>query len=357
MRMRFQVLLWLACGALLGAAACSDGSGPGATFDASRTSQTTEAVTSSFQRNQAVQSMDALGDDMAVAAPPAVASQTARDPGLASLERATLSSAAMAPIFPADALGKTFICQYNDTTKKCKYVIDPNRTGAPATGVRFILYAVDPLLRRVLIPLQEIGYVDITDKSTPAQATVGIKAVVNNATVLEYDASSVVTTTSVSFAAVGYLMDGAQKINFDLSQGLARDSLGADYKITVEGKNQSLRFAFKGVKRAGENGIKVDAGELTLTINDAGHTTELKATASNNVIEGTVTYDGEVVIKISGAANSPTFTDKDGNPLSEAELAHLRKIFEFVESVVKHFGHLLRPAYRTLIINVFDGGN
>ena len=48
-----------------------------------------------------------------------------------------------------------------------------DRTGAPANGVRFLLYAVDPVTFQPVEPLVEAGYVDITDLSGGNTQSVG----------------------------------------------------------------------------------------------------------------------------------------------------------------------------------------
>ena len=61
-----------------------------------------------------------------------------------------------ASTIPDNVKGKTFV--WNVDTRA--YVADATGTGAPANGVRFILYAWD-VLNGPMIPLNRIGYVDI----------------------------------------------------------------------------------------------------------------------------------------------------------------------------------------------------
>src|SRR4026208_1737986 len=69
-------------------------------------------------------------------------------------------------IFPPETDGLTFEW---DTTGIGSY--QPTaRTGAPATGVRFILYAVNGLTGLPTEPLTEVGYVDLADESTASVA-------------------------------------------------------------------------------------------------------------------------------------------------------------------------------------------
>src|SRR3712207_1381042 len=61
---------------------------------------------------------------------------------------------------PPEVAGKTF--EYDPVTGSYAAGV---RTGAPSNGVRFILYAVDPVSYMPVEPLTETGYVDLTDLS------------------------------------------------------------------------------------------------------------------------------------------------------------------------------------------------
>ena len=50
-------------------------------------------------------------------------------------------------------------------------------TGAPANGVRFVLYAVDPVMLRPVEPVVEVGYADIIDQSTASTTDIRVKVV------------------------------------------------------------------------------------------------------------------------------------------------------------------------------------
>lgn len=336
---RYRVLAPVA---LALAMACADSTGPGAIFDAELTSQSAASVGSTMEANQAIRSLAVLGGDLAIS-PAAPAPVAVQDPGLNALGSAAFNAAALAPIFPADKLGKTLVCTLNQENR-CRFDVDPSRTGAPADGVRFILYAVDPILKRVVTPLQEIGYLDVTDKSTPAAATVGLKAVIGGTTMLEYDASAVVTTTSLTLSAEGYVTDGTTRLDFDLSQSLSQTGASIDYEVSVAGGDRSVHFVATGTRDD-------PMASVTLTVTDNGHTAELKGTATGDALSGTISYDGTVVINISGTPEHPVFTRADGSAVTEDDIRALKRLLNFVEELFDHFDDLLKPAHRTLSIN------
>ena len=80
---------------------------------------------------------------------------------------------------------------------------------------------VDRAQRIVVTPLQQVGTLDLIDKSTPAANTVGIQAVVNNVTVLAYDASGAISGGNFTFSAKGYVSDATTRLDFDLSQSFS----------------------------------------------------------------------------------------------------------------------------------------
>lgn len=88
--------------------------------------------------------------------------------------RAELSGSTAA-VIPAPLLGKTM--EYS--VGQGRYVVG-ERTGAPANGVRFVLYAVDPLTEDIVTPLVETGYVDLTRTVTGQVATARVEAYSSN---------------------------------------------------------------------------------------------------------------------------------------------------------------------------------
>jgi hypothetical protein len=83
---------------------------------------------------------------------------------------AVTAGAALVPVMQPSVLGKTFV--YDPAQKR--YIIDPARAGAPANGVRFILYDEtsngDPIAGR------EIGYADLTDdRRTSPNVAAGLR--------------------------------------------------------------------------------------------------------------------------------------------------------------------------------------
>jgi len=351
--------LWpatLTCAVALLFAGCSDSTSP-EDFDAAIVSEAAGDVLTSFDNNPALQAMDFLGDAFPTfGATPSAAPAArpldehdwpARIDKLRFLERIGpfLSPADPAAIFPIDFLGGTFI--YNVDTQR--YEFAPDSTGAPADGIRLILYAVDPVLHRPVTPLNDIGYLDLTDESTPSADALGVLAVVEGITYLEYTASAVQSTSSVTFTADGYLSDGETQVIFTLTHEWSETSgITISYDVTVPSQNVALGLDLN------VNG-QTEAITLEMSVQYGNETAVLSATITEALVDGAVTYNGDLVVDISGTPQQPVFTDAAGNELTSQDLQALATLFGSIGIILDGFDNLLVPAYLVFSVSVFAG--
>lgn len=192
-----------AAGLSLALAACGKDNGP-STFDPQGTTTDMAVAQDAFGSQQAA-SFSAIGPDISVVlnGSPVVASSAAL-----ALSRPSARSAAYArklvsllprggtaiqptvAAIPSSVLGTTFVWdEINDV-----YVAS-SLTGAPANGVRFVLYAVDPVMFRPVEPVVEVGYADVIDQSTASTTDIRVKVVQANVTYLDYDVSATATAS------------------------------------------------------------------------------------------------------------------------------------------------------------------
>src|SRR5205807_3430389 len=82
---------------------------------------------------------------------------------------ALVTSPVASAIFRDTVRGKTFVW---DTTA-ARYVTS-TAAGAPANGVRFVLYTTQPPISEPSRPLTAMGYADLTDQSTSSAAVLGV---------------------------------------------------------------------------------------------------------------------------------------------------------------------------------------
>lgn len=346
-------------------AACGESTTP---FDAIALSENTDEIINAMDDSPALQSMDVLGEKMALGAPgmgaPALVAATLPNvaltprsfPAWAGRRLAALQAAAPAlavavpsAVIPAEALGKTFTYHPDADAYQLS-----DRTGAPSNGVRFILYAVNPVTHTVATPLNEVGYVDLLDESAGATVQLHLEAYITasgSTPLIDYTVSATIqgsptAPTGATVTAAGYLSDGTTTVEFDLSQTFSTTSgIQVEYTLAVPEKDVEVTFTatFTLTQQA----------TVTLTVKHGGNTTVVAASGTEASISGTIKHNGDVVVNISGSATSPVFTDASGNPLTAEQNAALRKLFDFTDKLLEHVDEMLAPAHQLLGIAAF----
>ena len=249
--------LWFAAATALILAGCGDGNdGGGAPFDAEGTSNDVNAVSATFSSPAMASLGWAAGGIDGVFGAPFVSSSfgaiqdAAPSTSLAASARRVLRSAtgfnartttsvALA-VLPAEVLGKTF--EYNSGTAQYEAT---ERTGAPANGVRFILYAINPVTEVPVEPLAEAGYADVLDESTATANALRLQLVSGGTTYLSYGVTGSATATGGTVVVDGFATDGTTLVNFDLNNTFseaANGTLGIDYRLDVPSRDLDLVY-------------------------------------------------------------------------------------------------------------------
>ena len=229
------------------------------------------------------------------------------------------------------------------------WTVAPDSTGAPANGIRLKLYAVDPVLHRPITPLDDIGYLDLTDESSPSADALGVLAVIQGITYLDYLASAVQTIGGITFTADGYLSDGSTQVRFTLSHEWSETSgITVDYDVWVPTQDTaiSLYLNIDG---------QTEVVTLEFSVTHEGETVTLAATASEATLSGTVEYNNDVVVYISGTPQQPVFTDAAGNELTDQDLQALGALFQSIGAILDGFDNLPFPAYLVFSISILAG--
>lgn len=265
----------------------------------------------------------------------------------------TLTDASTAALFPPEVIGKTF--EWNDTTDMYEATA---RTGAPSTGVRFILYAVDPLTSMPVEPVVEVGYVDLDDESTASLAKlhVTVAGVGGTPVYVDYTVSlGSVTSSSARISTSGYITKGAA----------SPDTLSFNGSITVAGNESSVSVT---------QDVHLDVNSRDLHIRHFEKITLTQSTASLQIyfrfqhgaevvtLDGTLAFDdiaqtanGTLVVKVDGGlmatctvaadANSYNLTCQgaDADGLNADEQAALQATGDAVGKVQEIFNGLFGP--------------
>lgn len=286
---------------------------------------------------------DALGGGMsAVVALPAT---LLKDPTAQKLDGATLQLARAAggdeaATIPAEALGVTF--EYDVTLDQ---YVPGDRPGAPANGVRFVLYAVDPVTESVVEPLVETGYAEITRTVTDSRATARVQVfsgTANVTKVLDYAATVRGTLTVPELSVTGFARNASDSLAFALSSSvnLSSESISINWRAAVPSRGLVTRL--EQTIGGGEN--------PTISINSVIASRNGRVSLSGNIgLMGTGTLTVKVngdtfaTITMNGVEGEPTIAGAGGQPLTPEEEAMLEQIFEWFGEAFSWFSELLTP--------------
>jgi hypothetical protein len=239
---------------------------------------------------------------------------------------------------PITLLGKTFV--YDTATNK--YVVNDTITGAPATGIRFRLYAIDSV-GLVAEPLVQVGHVDLT-RTTNGSSVTGRIEVYNivGTKLLDYSVTVGGTAAFPTFNVSGFAGVGVNQVTFSLTTGfsLVNGAASATWttsvparglmsrvRITIGGTEGDPSFTLGGVIRAGLRKVEIngafdnEGGELTVKVGDK--------------VFAYITITGII----------PTVTDENGDPLTPEDEETLLRIFHWFETAFDAPDAILAPIF------------
>ncbi len=326
--MRITTFLRLSpCAALLLAAACnSDTTGPATLSNPQATIAAVAALDSTFHSN-ALASFGALsgiiGSTAATAAlaragtivqatlprpsTPGVTAQAAAVRQLSGLRALNLSPASpQGPVINDTLYGSIFT--YDATAQA--YVRSAT-TGGPTNGVRFILYAINPLTGSLQVPLSPVGQADLLDESVGATAKLHIIVTGNNGTPTYLDYTAALTFTQTSLVAT-------------LSGTLTNALAGSANKTLTFSVNAT--FTITTISVTGTYTLNNPAVTITLTASDRRVVTTDSVTLSFGFtrqgeaisFSGRLVTTGDVVDTVDAAikVNGQPYASVKGNNLA-----------------------------------------
>ena len=349
---RSVTLLAVACVAL---SACGD-SGPEAPFNPTGTTEDIGAVHDAFASPAfASFSTFSLYFDAALGASPvisgsanafnfrrttnagefrAAATRNARRVAALMQGRVQGSLSASTAAIPSEVAGKTF--EYNGTG-----YVATDRTGAPSNGVRFIIYAVNPVTFEPVSPLQEVGYVQLTDLSGTTTQAARVVVVSDNITYLDYTVTATATTTGGRITVVGYVTDGATRANVNLRSTVNQTAgLSMLYSIDVPQRDVSIDLTMT------TTGLDPETAAVGIDLGMNGPNGTVSMSGQFTAAGGTITVrvNGDVFANItSSGAGEPTITGADGQPLSAEDEGTFQNIFALTGDAFVTFDVMLLP--------------
>lgn len=356
--------VWLTRAAAFGLAlsvfaACGDDStAPGDDVDiASAQAAVDDVVAKFFTSNPGLQSLNIFGVHIGTAVPsvapnPDFSPETGSMYGLTqrlismALDAQTRFTSDPAPLaIPANLLGVTF--EWNPATGEYE---PGTRTGAPADGVRFILYDN-------ITDLNEIGYLDFSDRSnftiTPAAIDISLSIFSTTPTdpveVISYDITGSAGNTGGSLVVDGFLSDGADRLDFDfLVSGSESGGFNGDFTYTYG--DLVLSFAFD------EDTSGAESVDISITNGADEILFVLDVDANGDIITGSGIYlNSTLVGTFSGNVETGdvSLANTEGDPLTQEQLLALAEIFVGIEQAVILTEELLALGLGLIGISIF----
>ena len=263
----------------------------------------------------------------------AAAARNARRVAALMQGRAIGLSASSAAI-PAEVAGKTF--EYNGTD-----YVPTDRSGAPSNGVRFIIYAVNPITLQPSSPLDEVGYVQLTDLSGSTTQAARVVVVSDNTTYLDYTVTATASATGGVITVAGYVTDGEHRANVNLRSTVTEAAgLSLLYSVDVPLRDVSIDLTMT------TTGLDPETATVGIDLGMSGPNGTVSMSGQFTTDGGTITVrvNGDVFANVvSSGAGEPIITGADGQPLTAEDEAAFQNIFALTGNAFITFDVMLLP--------------
>ena len=180
--------------------------------------------------------------------------------------------AAGAPLIPDSLLGKTLAF----TCASQRYA-ESGDSGAPATGVRVVLYRRAPD-GSIACPATAIGQLDLFDASAPG--TTAVRGVVTGpgggGPLVDYTISHNVADAQGVATATGFVTDGQQRLDFQVT---GEPGSGLHNPIATVQLDDAAADLHAVLHHAAEMGVDTYYEDVDLSVHDAALSAELKGSA------------------------------------------------------------------------------
>lgn len=225
---------------------------------------------------------------------------------------------------PAGLLGQTVV--YDDTEQA--WVVDSNRTGAPADGVRIIWYSVDSA-GNFILPLAEQGYVDLTDEDEASGSRIGIRMVATPGSqeavradfTERLDSTSTATAVVTDFLAEGFFSSSSETVDFHVDYLVSTDEVTGDSDIAIEvglaGTEGVYTLRIDGTE-AGADGAIDQAITADMVRDGVTTVLNLDLTVDGTGAQsgtGTLAHGGETVVAIAINGTDFQYSEPGGSAL------------------------------------------
>jgi hypothetical protein len=231
--------------------------------------------------------------------------------------------------------GKTFVYDPNTSSYAASDV-----AGAPATGVRFLLYAVDPVSYAPVEPLVETGYVDLIDMSAGSTQAARVLVVSGGITYVDYTVSVSTGTTSGRVSVTGMITDGTNQANIVLRSTLTSTAgLTLTYSLDLPQRDVSVDLSVNATD------VSQVSSPITISLTMRGPNGTIAMTGQFTDTSGNlnIRVNGAAFATITTDGTTTTITRSDGTALSDDELVAMEGIFEVQSGAFTSFDQMLAP--------------
>lgn len=262
-----------------------------------------------------------------------------------ALDGVTFASGGPVNAIPLAVLGKTLVW---DLLTESYVLSNPALPGAPASGVRFILYQINPTTGLPADPLVERGYVDLTREGTQANPAARLAAYTSaGVKVLEYLAT---VSLSSSGSVVNYRVEGVA----GTGPNAATFTVTVGFNIVSRTPSATWRtvIAARGLTSRVTVNVGLNTYSLTGVLQRGLRKVEIGGTLNR-------TTGGQLTVKVGNktfarialnGAGETTVTNPDGLPLTPEEEETLERIFRWFESALDWYETVLTPVYTVMDI-------
>jgi hypothetical protein len=252
-----------------------------------------------------------------------------------------------APVLRPGSLGKTYV--YDATLRR--YVAAPERTGAPPNGVRFILYAVNPVTHEPIVAI-EIGYADLVDEGALRPTGLGLRLIVvsEGTTYLDYQVAIDGSANAGTLAVTGFLTDGTTQLDFQIAASGTAGPAGATMNVAFEFAVPARGFSVVGTVE-GTHSSSGDLGRVNLVVRSGLTRIDFAVTGDEQTVNATILVNGRIFATVTGNHHAPMIRDAAGHELTAEEVEALQGILRLVGGVFELFGNLLKPVGAILALS------
>ena len=272
-------------------------------------------------------------DSRRVSAGMSVVQAAATASGVGALQQIARLGVAEAVIAPT-VLGQTLA--YDSAAGH--YVVS-GRRGAPANGVRIVLYAETADHRPIVG--QEVGFAELTDEA-PLSATTGavrLSVVTGGVTRLSYGVSFTLPGVAPQLGIDGFVADASNRLEFAMAANPSATTAGSGIV------NASLRVPRVSVEVLATIHAAPDgSGAINLVVASGADRIAADVGMSAGQVDASFTVNGVLLARASGAAASPVIVGATGRALSADERKALGRIVSTATGVTQLLNDLASPA-------------